>query len=313
MRYNALLHGSPAQWDRQRAKWLGGSKPQTASTSVTYSPEETAFRNQVMQAAGKLFGTGEAAAYPGAQPVPFSANTVAGQNAALAAVPGMNDTATAANAALKFSLSDVLRPESNPALQSYIQGAVRPITESYTDPGGVMGQIRTGASGAGQFGSSRQGIAEGVAAGRYANAVGDTTAKITNEAYGQGLDAMGRALALAPQTQQMLLAGPEAQAAIGHQQELYQQDVNQYNADKALWDINAPWTNLQNFANIVYGGSTPTTTSTQTGGGQSTIGRLAGGAAAGIGTANALTSLGGMAASMATPIGWAIGLASLFS
>lgn len=91
---------------------------------------------------------------------------------------------------------DVLHPGSNPALQATIDAGVRPIIETLMEQ--ALPTIRGGAVTNGQFGGSRQGIAEGLATGRAAQAVGDTSAKIASAGYGQGLDAMTKGLQLAP-------------------------------------------------------------------------------------------------------------------
>ena len=124
-----------------------------------------------------------------------------------------------------------------------------------------MSQIRDVAVNAGQFGSSRQGVAEGIAAGRYADAVGETTAKITTDGYGKGLDTFSRTLAFAPQAIQTGLMPSNILSGIGAQYEAQGQQLNDYLGNYNMWDYNAPWTPLQNYANIVYGGSNPTTSS----------------------------------------------------
>lgn len=217
---------------------------------------------------------------------------------------------------------------SSTAEQAAIDAATRAITESYTDAGGIMGQIRTGAEGAGQFGSSRQGVAEGIAAGRYFDAVGDTAAKIANEhqlqnarlntdvslglagmntdlartilglegqttnnlmgqiggltqqqlqaiqsltgglqsgltnMYGQDADTFSRTLQFSPEAMKAGLMPSTVLSGIGVQNEQQQQAINNYLADAAMWDYNAPWTPLQNYASIVFGGANPTTSST---------------------------------------------------
>lgn len=214
---------------------------------------------------------------------------------------------------------------SSTATQAAIDAATRAITESYTDSGGIMSTIRQGAGDAGQFGSSRQGVAEGIASGRYFDAIGDTAAKIANEhelqnarlatdvslglagmntdlartgmgiegqttnnlmnnlggltqqqvqalqsltgnlqsgvnsMYGQDADTFSRVLAFAPQALETGLMPSNILSGIGVQNELQQQQINDYLANAAMWDYNAPWTPLQNYASIVFGGANPTT------------------------------------------------------
>lgn len=79
-------------------------------------------------------------------------------------------------------------PQNNPYFQQAVQSAIRPVTENFQEQ--VMPGIRQGAQAAGQQGSSRQGIAEGIAARGYMNTVGDISANMGNQAYAQGLQAV---------------------------------------------------------------------------------------------------------------------------
>jgi hypothetical protein len=260
--------GKETPWDRRR--WKGGSAP-TSSTTVAqnFSPEEAAARKAVMDQAAAVFNQNNQqlsnSPYPGSVPVGASAATGQAMGAATQAAGSQQQMAGMLPQAQQFGLQGVLDPSSNANLQKYIESAVRPITESYLDPGGVMSQIRSD-FGAGQSGgSSRQALAEGVAAGRYANAVGDTTSKIVQGAYDKGLDTFSRTLALTPQTMNSLTTPASTLGAVGATQEGYQQAQNDYAANSRMWDLNAPWLPVQNYANIVFGGASPGTTTTQTG------------------------------------------------
>lgn len=119
------------------------------------------------------------------------------------AAPGsaLNDTISNASLANNFALGPLLFPSTNPALRDATAGAVRPIIEAFTQS--VLPNIRGGAQLAGQPGSSRQGVAEGIATGSLLRQVGDTAAGIQSKAFGQGLDTFIKGLALAPQTAQL--------------------------------------------------------------------------------------------------------------
>lgn len=98
-----------------------------------------------------------------------------------------------ARPAQEFLLSgDVLFPETNPALQAAIEAAVRPIEEQFTQS--ILPGLRRGAITSGQLGSSRQGVAEGLASQAFLRQVGDTSAQLQNEAFQSGLGAMIGAL-----------------------------------------------------------------------------------------------------------------------
>lgn len=184
----------------------GAPKNTTQTTKVELSPEQKKILQTAMPYI-EQYGKNPLEQYGGSQISPFDPLQTQGQEMALNAAGQQQQTADQASAASKFLLSDVLSPDSNPYLKQYIDAATRPINEQLTQ--GTLPSIRGEANTSGQFGSSRQGIAEGLAAQGASRAVGDTTANIATTAYGQGLDAQGRALALAPQTQAM-----QAQSAI---------------------------------------------------------------------------------------------------
>jgi hypothetical protein len=52
---------------------------------------------------------------------------------------------------------------------------------------------------------------------------------------------------------------------VGAQMEGLAQEEAAYLANQNMWNLNAPWAPLQNYANIVYGGASPSTTSTSSG------------------------------------------------
>lgn len=238
----------------------GGS---TTTTTQNYSPEESAQRAKVMAEAARIYKANAAtmanSPYPGQQVTPFSPETLTSQNYAIqyALGPGLQQ-ANNINQAVQFGLNDVLYPQTNPALQSTINAAIRPITESYTDSGGVMSQIRDAAMQTGQFGSSRQGIAQGIAAGRYADAIGDAAAKISTEGYNKGLDTFSRTLAFAPQAIEAGMLPANVLSSVGLQNEQLAGEIEAYKAAERMWGLNAPWTPLQNYASIVFGGANPT-------------------------------------------------------
>lgn len=184
----------------------GGPSKTTQTTKVELSPEQRKILQTAMPYI-EQYGNTPLQQYGGSQIQGFDPLQEEGQEMALAAAKKQQETADQASQATKFLLNDVLSPDSNPYLRQYIEAATRPINEQLTQ--GTLPSIRGEANTAGQFGSSRQGIAEGLAAQGASRAIGDTTAGIATTAYGQGLDAQGRALALAPQTQAM-----QAQSAI---------------------------------------------------------------------------------------------------
>lgn len=269
----------------------GGS---TTNTTINYSPEEAARRALVMSEAERIYGqqAGSAAAHA---PAGASPDTLAAQERMRSFATGSGQQmATAAGNAMQFGLGDVLYPETNPALKSTLDTATRTIGEAYTSPAGPYAQIRQ------NFGSqegrgSREAIALGLAGRSYLNTVGDVTGKITSDAYNKGLDTFSKTLAVAPQTYALGQQPALTQDAVGQQVEGYQEQQRQ-------WELNAPWSELQNYANIVFGGSSAGTTTNSQGPGTSNVQRA--------GMAMAGASMGYMAAqgtAIGGPYGAAIG------
>lgn len=260
---------------RPRRLMKGGDSGSSTQTVQNFSPEEAANRAAVQSQAKQIYtqtaGNISGSPYPGAQVVPLNQDQLTGQNLAKT---GANTLAgqyiPQMNQATQFGLSDVLDVNSNPYLQSTIAASVRPITESYTDAGGVMSQIRNNSiANGGQGNSSRQGIAEGIAAGRYADAIGDVSSKIATEGYSKGLDTFSRIYGLAPQAAGMLTQPGSIYSSIGAENQNVAQAQENYAADARNWDLNSAWVPLQNWANIVYGSGPTGTTTTTSGGGPS--------------------------------------------
>lgn len=87
-----------------------------------------------------------------------------------------------------FNDPGIWNPQFNTGTRSAIDAATRPLYDQLTET--VLPNVRGGAITAGGFGGSRQGIAEGLAAGRTQRAAGDTAAKIVEDLYGANLNAV---------------------------------------------------------------------------------------------------------------------------
>lgn len=290
----------------------GGSSGATTTVNQLYSPAEAKMRAAVMGDAAQLYnktkGSIGNAPYPGAKHVGPSAATTQGQDMLLGWAQGAGtDLANTTGGYSNWLMGDARKAESNPYLQSHIDAAIRPITQAYTDPGGAFSSIRTASIEDGP--SSRQGIAEGIMGSRYLQTIGDVSSRMAGENYENALRLGTQALALAPQTAQVGQMPAMATSAVGTQREGYTQDRQEYKADARSWEMNAPWMNLQNYANIVFGGSSPGTVTNQTGSapqGPSRMNSALGGAAAG-------AIMGSIVPGVGTMVGAGVGLlAGLF-
>lgn len=288
----------------------GGGQQSSTTTQVNYSPEEAAARAKVQEEAERIYGetAGVIAGspYPGSKPVPFSPSTVAGQRMLTNYATGAGQQrANEAGAYSSFLLGPAQYAEANPYLQSAMQAALRPVTQAYTDPGGVLSKIRSDNLAAGMYGSSRQAISEGIAGRGYLDTIGDVASKMASDNYNQALQRGTQALALSPQTYNLGTQPATSVAAVGQQEEILKQAEEDYAAQSRMWNLNAPWTPLQNYANIVFGGATPGTTTTTQGSGaqQNRFGTALGGMASG-------AALGYMIPGVGPLIGGGLGLLS---
>jgi len=268
----------------------GGSGGGGTSTQVVqnYSPEETARRLKVFDIGQAVYDqTAQNVAnnpYPGPAPVGLDPQTVQAQNLARSQVPYLQQQAQQLGNSQAFALGPVLYPQSNPALQQYIQtGVVQPAIQGLTDAGGALSNIRSGAQSAGQFGSTRQGIGEGLATARTIQDITAKSAGLSAQAYGQGLEAMGRAQALAPQTMQAQLFPAQALEALGRSNEAYAQEQENFAAQARQYELTKDWQALAPFASLIFGAgsSQSTTTATNTAPQPNRTAGVLGGAASG--------------------------------
>ncbi len=129
----------------------------------------------------------------------FDPLQTAGQQQVLDATGGQQSVVSGAAGANNFLTNpDIVNPNSNPALAGAIDAAVRPISEQLTTS--TLPAIRGEAIANGQYGGSRQGIAEGLASRSASQAIADTSSKMANEGYLAGLDALTKGVTLAPTT-----------------------------------------------------------------------------------------------------------------
>lgn len=257
---------------------MGAPKNTTQTTKVELSPEQRELLNLAMPSL-REFAANPPEQYPGSKIAGWDPLQLLGQEQVLGITGQQGMIGQDAASANRFLMGDVLSPDSNPYLRQYIDAAVRPITEQTTQQ--ILPNIRNEFVGAGQFGGSRQGIAEGLAAQGMQRQIGDTTANIATQAYGQGLEAMQRGLALAPQTQQVLAQPGITTSGVGDlrrqmSQALLNQDVEQFMYPQLL-----PLMMGKELASLVGGIPGGGSTTTASGGGSSPLMSGLGGAATG--------------------------------
>ena len=277
----------------------GGGESRTVTTQEL-SPEQQQLLSLVIPEARK-FVSQPPQQFPGTAIAPFTPNQLSAQQSALSQAFGGNvgQVTDATAQAQQFALGPVLFPESNPALQAATEAAIRPISEQFTQS--ILPNIRQSAVTAGGFGGSRQGIAEGIASQAFLRQVGDTSAQLQSEAFGQGLDLFGRALFAAPGTAQLALLPTQIQEAVGIQQQQLQQRQLTEEAQKFVNAQLIPFAAAQDVAQLAFGfpgGSAESVTSASSGTSSNSLQAALAGAALGtaIGGPGIGTGIGALAA-----------------
>ena len=240
----------------------GGKSVSTIEKADPWSGQQPYLTDIFEQAKQQYYG-GQPQYYPGETVAPIDPNTQYAQNYAEQAAQGqLKDVSKAAGQSAVFNLRDAKDVQSNPYLQSAISAAFTPTIQAFTDPGGALSQARTQFEGAGQFGSSRHALGEGVAYGRLGTALANTASTMASEGYTSGLDAAIRQAALLPQTQTGILAPASTAEAVGQSREAYAQQLIDAAINEWNFNQNLPAAKLAQYQNLVqgtYGGDSITT------------------------------------------------------
>ena len=150
-------------------------------------------------------------------------------------------------------LSNAADVGQNPYVQDMMSQNARLLNRNFTE--GLMPQIRGSSVGVNALGSSRQGIAEGLAARGTQEAISDANERLLLGAYGQGLGAQTSALGQTGSMLNNLMApgqaygqaagylGQGGQAALGYGQavEGYQQRALQDAMSRFNYQYQEPW------------------------------------------------------------------------
>lgn len=257
----------------------GGGQPQTQTTTQQLSPEQ----RQLMQLA--MPGVTEFAAktperYQGSTIAGFDPSQVAGQEQVLGAAGTQNALAGGgAGTTMGWLGPNALDITKQPGLQGNIDAATRPITQALTEQ--ALPAIRSSAEQTGNFGSSRQGVAEGLASGRASQAIGDATSKLVGDAYKTNVDAQLKALGLLPQTQAAQTTGGLTTSGVGDvrqgmAQALLGEQVGNFNYDQM-----APYLQSKDIMSLLTGLPGGSTQTVATGPQKNQLTSALGGAAAG--------------------------------
>lgn len=243
----------------------GGTDHVSQTTTQNLTPEQRRLIQLAMPGA-ESFAAHPPQRPPGSQVAPFDPLQTQAQTQALGAVPGQQSVANAGAGGQTFlSSGAALNPNSNPALQGTINAAVRPIQENLVSS--TLPAIRSEFVGAGQYGGSRQGIAEGLASRSASQAIADASSKVATEGYNSGLDAMGRSLAFLPSTLSSMTAPAQTTGAVGDVRQAMTQAGLSEGAANWTYDQMLPFLTSSDIISLVSGipGGSVSTTGTQPG------------------------------------------------
>lgn len=244
----------------------GGGTTQSNTTTAVLTPQDQAGKDAVFQGATNAFNnataTQNAQGYAGPKFIAPSADTTAAQNAMRTASGTQQQIAGAVPAATQFGLADVLNIAGNQNLTNVKDQNMQAMLRAFSQAGGPLSQIRGGSVQAGGFGGSRQGIAEGLAMQGLGNSMANANANFDNAAYAQALQTFNQTLNSLPTAQAAVATPASTLAKVGANVEGYQQGQENYDAAARDFAVNKDWSQIQNLANIIYGGMTPGTSST---------------------------------------------------
>lgn len=234
--------------------YLGG-RGQSSTTTPYWNKQTRPYGKDLMYQAGQL-----SQMIPPYYPGPTAVGSSPLQNMAFQQAPNAYNLGLGAwgqgmqnmgQAAGFMSNPAILSPDSNPYLKQYGGLMGQQLSQNLQE--NIMPGLRSSAIGAGQYGGTRQGIAEGLAAGRTQEAYQRGLTDLYSRGYGQGLQAMGQGGQLAGQSMGYagmpqalgsnlynMGSGMQAQA-----QRMRDADVARYNYYR-----DAPWNNLERYANI---------------------------------------------------------------
>lgn len=205
----------------------GDSPPPQSQTTQTVTRQELSPEQRELLNLGmpflQQFASSPLQQFPQSAIAPFNPTEQQAQQGALDFAQGpLQGIISAPTQGLEFlSSGQALFPETNPALAASIDAATRPLTQAFQQ--NILPSIRNDAVAAGQFGGSRQGIAEGIASQALTQGIGDVSAQISNAAFQNAMDNMTRSLVVAPQIAGLNLLPFDVQSAIGGQQRALEQ------------------------------------------------------------------------------------------
>lgn len=191
-----------------------------------------------------------------------------------------------ATSAWQNQLRDPTKVAQSQEVKDMITAMTNPMIAQLNEQ--MLPQVRSGASGAGQYGGTRQGVAEGVAMGQTQKAMGDTAAKMTGDVYTQALQNQLQALNMSGQMADLQSGGQRQLFDLGNLlrgDEQAAKDIDYWNRTQAGMSPYQQWASMM----LPFGGLGGTQSTTVPG--ASPLQQWGGAALAGLGAYSSLSSL----------------------
>lgn len=237
---------------------MGGGGTNTIQTADPWGPTQPYLEDIFKRANDYLFGQGGPQYYPGQTRAPWGPDDYAAQNMLR---QWAQTTGPQYAGALGTGWKNLLNApdlKNNPWVKDYANAATQPLYQRLTEE--ALPAIRSEVLQHGPTTTTRQGIAEGLATGRTAEAAGRTTSQIMSNAYGQGLVASAQALSQAPQVFNTMQMPAQALSALGQAERAYQQGFLDDAMAKWYFEQNQPLKNIEFMSGLLRGWPTSTTT-----------------------------------------------------
>ena len=227
----------------------GGGGSQTVRQTAEPPKFQIPFIKDMLERAQGLMEEGGPKVYQGRRVAPRDPLELQAQRALIgSAVPRQQTAADMALAGQAAQLAAV-DPQNNPFFQSAVRSSIEPVFDALMRR--ALPAVRGNAISTGGFGGSRQGIAEGLAISDATRQALQTTAQLGNQAYQTGVQAAGRATALAPTVQQAAATAPGTLARVGEANRAYQQILLDTAKQKFMEQQQRPYENLAWYAGMV--------------------------------------------------------------
>lgn len=270
---------------------MSGSGTQPTQTT-TYQPsaQQQELMNIALPAV-RQFAATVPQRYSGNAVAPFTPEQSAGQGMALGAVPEIqNLAANAARANNFYTSGNIWDPAANPNLQGAIDASVRPIYQNLMEK--ALPAIRSGSIQTGNFGGSRQGIAEGQAITGASQAAGDTASKLAQSQYDTNVKAQLSAMGLLPTVQGAQTTGATVTSGVGDVRQAMDQALLNQTVGGFNFEQYAPFLQAKDILSLVQGIPGGSTVSTGNNPSPNPFTTALGGAATGAALGSAIPGIG---------------------